>query len=182
MVELADSSLVEERLGENPLGVPAAVVVDLQEHVLRLAGRDHLVAFLQREGHRLFADDGPGRGGLGTAGDHFGVEFGVSGDDADVGLDLGEHLSIVVVEGRDAEALAKGVELFTPPVDAGDQLAGTVLSDRRGVVVGQVGETELIADAPRAYDSNAMRLHADLHLKRDRVEEQAPLQGRAKPF
>ena len=75
----------------------------------------------------------------GATGDHFGVEFGVGGDDADVGLDLGEHLPIVVVERLDAKALTKGVELFASPVDACDQLAGGMLDNgrRRGCRVGR---------------------------------------------
>ena len=73
------------------------------------------------------------------------------GDDADVGLGLGEHLPIVVVERLDAEALTRKRRAFRESrLTPATKLAGRVLSDSGGVVVGPVGETELIADAPSA--------------------------------
>ena len=53
------------------------------------------------------------------------VKLGVGGDDADIGLDFGEHLLVVVVESLDAETFAEGLEFFAAPVDAG---AGSPIS------------------------------------------------------
>ena len=67
--------------------------------------------------------------------DHFGVEFGVGSNDADIRSHFFQHLMIVVVQGVDTATAAKVFQLFTAPVDAGDQDAQGVLLNGGSMVV-----------------------------------------------
>ena len=63
------------------------------------------------------------------------------------------------MERIDAEALAEVLELLPAAVDAGDELAAVDLLHGLGVIVGQTGEAELLADAAGADEGDAVFCH-----------------------
>ena len=80
-------------------------------------------------------------------------------DDADVRLHLIEHLAVVVIERIDAKALAEVLKLLLAAIDAGDELAAVDLLHGLGVIVGEIGEAELVADAAGADEGDAVFCH-----------------------
>ena len=149
----------DELQAEGPFRIPAPVVVHLQERVGAVAGVYHAVALGQGEAHRLFADDRLHGGEFGAGHDHVGVKLGMRRDDADVRLHLIEHLAVVVIERIDAKALAEVLKLLLAAIDAGDELAAVDLLHGLGVIVGEIGEAELVADAAGADEGDAVFCH-----------------------
>ena len=153
VVQVPDCALVQQLLHPDPVALPAAVVIDLQQHSAALARVDHGVALLQRQRHGLLADDALRGRRRGASHDHLPVQFRVRRDDAYVRADLVQHLPVVVVEGVDPVAFAEQVQLLAAAVDSGHQ--GERVANRYGVgvVVGMLrSEIELRPHPARSYN------------------------------
>ena len=147
VIELADGAIPQQLVRQLPLSMPATIVVDLQQHTVAFTGSHHPVAFGQRQGHRFLADDRFDRRRLGAFDNHLRMQLRVCGDNADIRPGTTEHLAHVVVQGIHAESRTEGFQFLPPSIDPGHQFGARVGDDGLRVVVRQVGETELIADA-----------------------------------